>query len=136
MTTATKWHVNCDEPTIIDYTLTFKTQDLYTPIAYRSSDHDPLIAGFNLVKKVSSIVNANLISDCKIYPQPNEGVFNIEAGNLENFDIIIYNTTGHLVYNETGLTNKSIVSTNLPTGIYFLHIMDSDSNKVLKLIIQ
>ena len=136
MTTAAKWHVNCDEPMIIDYTLTFKTQDLYTPIAYRSSDHDPLIAGFNLVKKVSSIVNANLISDVNIYPQPNKGIFAIASGSLENFNIMIYNTTGQLVYNECDLSNKSQVSTNLPTGIYYLHILAADSNKVLRLIIQ
>jgi len=47
---AEKWHVNADEPLIIDYTLSFKTQDLYSSIPYRSSDHDPLITGFNLFK--------------------------------------------------------------------------------------
>jgi predicted extracellular nuclease len=45
-----KWHVNCDEPLIIDYTTSFKTQDLYSSIPYRSSDHDPLMSGFNLLR--------------------------------------------------------------------------------------
>lgn len=52
------WHVNADEPSIIDYNVEFKfpdTQctascppDLYTATAFRSSDHDPVIVGLNL----------------------------------------------------------------------------------------
>ena len=40
------WHINADEPDIIDYDMTYKAdaQDLlYAPDAYRSSDHDPVI---------------------------------------------------------------------------------------------
>lgn len=40
------WHINADEPDIIDYDMTYKAdaQDLlYSPDAYRSSDHDPVI---------------------------------------------------------------------------------------------
>jgi len=40
------WHINADEPDILDYDMTFKqdAQDaLYAPDAYRSSDHDPVI---------------------------------------------------------------------------------------------
>ena len=33
---------------MIDYDLDYKTQDLYTPTAYRSSDHDPVILGLGL----------------------------------------------------------------------------------------
>ncbi|HEY0078236.1 MAG TPA: ExeM/NucH family extracellular endonuclease [Pyrinomonadaceae bacterium] len=42
------WHINADEPSVIDYNTEFKTQDLYTPTPYRSSDHDPLLVGLNL----------------------------------------------------------------------------------------
>lgn len=44
----TIWHINADEPSVIDYNLEFKPQDLYTPTPYRSSDHDPVIVGLNL----------------------------------------------------------------------------------------
>ena len=40
------WHINADEPDIIDYDMTYKAdaQDLlYAPDAYRSSDHDPVV---------------------------------------------------------------------------------------------
>ena len=45
------WHINADEPDLIDYDTTFKlpAQDaLYAPDAYRSSDHDPVIVTLNL----------------------------------------------------------------------------------------
>jgi len=45
---ATIWHINADEPDLIDYDMSFKqdAQDLiYGPDPYRSSDHDPVIVG-------------------------------------------------------------------------------------------
>jgi hypothetical protein len=51
VTGATSWHINADEPDILDYDTTFKspTQDaLFEPDAYRSSDHDPVIVGLDL----------------------------------------------------------------------------------------
>jgi predicted extracellular nuclease len=48
VTGTTVWHINADEPDLIDYDMTFKgpNQDaLYAPDPYRSSDHDPVIVG-------------------------------------------------------------------------------------------
>jgi len=42
----TIWHINADEPDLIDYDMSYKkpAQDaLYAPDKYRSSDHDPVI---------------------------------------------------------------------------------------------
>ena len=44
----TTFHINADEPDILDYDTSFKlsAQDaLYEPLPYRVSDHDPLIVG-------------------------------------------------------------------------------------------
>ncbi|HLF88423.1 MAG TPA: ExeM/NucH family extracellular endonuclease, partial [Anaerolineales bacterium] len=52
VTGATIWHINADEPDLIDYDTTFKgpNQDaIYEPDAYRSSDHDPVIVGLELL---------------------------------------------------------------------------------------
>ncbi len=46
------WHINADEPFVIDYNTEFKPQDLYSDSPYRSSDHDPVIVGLQLVKSV------------------------------------------------------------------------------------
>ncbi|MBP7354565.1 MAG: ExeM/NucH family extracellular endonuclease, partial [Longilinea sp.] len=42
------WHINADEPSVIDYNTEFKNPDLYLTHQYRSSDHDPVIIGLNL----------------------------------------------------------------------------------------
>jgi hypothetical protein len=48
VTGATIWHVNADEPLILDYNTEFNPPALYQPNAFRSSDHDPLILGLDL----------------------------------------------------------------------------------------
>ena len=51
VTGTTTWHINADEPDILDYDTTFKqaAQDaLFEPNPFRASDHDPVIVGFNL----------------------------------------------------------------------------------------
>ena len=53
VTDAAVWNVNADEPSLIDYDMSFKApaQDaLYAPDAYRSSDHDPIVLGLNLTR--------------------------------------------------------------------------------------
>ncbi|MBQ0960884.1 ExeM/NucH family extracellular endonuclease [Ideonella sp. 4Y11] len=61
LTDAAPWHINADEPSVIDYNTEFKQPqcgtcgpDLYTATAYRSSDHDPVVAGLYLVKVIGS----------------------------------------------------------------------------------
>ncbi|MCA9956989.1 MAG: hypothetical protein KC434_19805, partial [Anaerolineales bacterium] len=51
VTGTTEWHINSDEPDLLDYDTTFKqdAQDaLYEPNAYRASDHDPVVIGLDL----------------------------------------------------------------------------------------
>ncbi len=42
------WHINADEPEVIDYNTENKTDDRYAPTPYRASDHDPVLVGLNL----------------------------------------------------------------------------------------
>jgi predicted extracellular nuclease len=47
----TAWHINADEPDLIDYDTAFKLPNqiaIYAPDAYRSSDHDPVLVGLSL----------------------------------------------------------------------------------------
>lgn len=51
VTGATAWHINADEPDILDYDMSFKKAPqvaLYAPDPYRSSDHDPVLVGLDL----------------------------------------------------------------------------------------
>ena len=48
----TQWHINADEPRVLDYNTEFKSAEqivnLYNADPYRASDHDPVIVGINL----------------------------------------------------------------------------------------
>ena len=53
------WHINADEPAVIDYNVEFKQPacaacgpDYYTATPYRSSDHDPVVIGLSLLKQL------------------------------------------------------------------------------------
>jgi Ca2+-binding RTX toxin-like protein len=52
VTGAAKWHINSDEPTVLDYNTEFKTAgqitNFYSADAYRTSDHDPIVVGLSL----------------------------------------------------------------------------------------
>jgi predicted extracellular nuclease len=56
VTGATIWHINADEPDLIDYEMNFKqdAQDaLFAPDPYRSSDHDPVIVGLDVCDEIA-----------------------------------------------------------------------------------
>ena len=51
VTGTTEWHINADEPDLLDYDTSFKSdaQDaIYAPDPYRASDHDPVVVGLKL----------------------------------------------------------------------------------------
>ncbi|MDB5896329.1 MAG: extracellular nuclease-like protein [Rhodoferax sp.] len=55
VTRAVEWHINADEPALLDYRLASKqpacaacAPDLYSVTPYRASDHDPVVLGLDL----------------------------------------------------------------------------------------
>ncbi|HYH92745.1 MAG TPA: ExeM/NucH family extracellular endonuclease [Candidatus Saccharimonadales bacterium] len=48
-----EWHINSDEPSVLDYNLDFKSPaqqaSLYEPDRFRVSDHDPIVVGLDPV---------------------------------------------------------------------------------------
>ncbi|MGD9100081.1 MAG: ExeM/NucH family extracellular endonuclease, partial [Anaerolineae bacterium] len=60
VTGATDWHINADEPSVIDYNVEYKSQDLYAPDPYRASDHDPLVVGLDLVNQTALTVTKDV----------------------------------------------------------------------------
>ena len=60
VTDAVEWHINADEPSVIDYNLEYKQPacatcgpDYYTATAYRSSDHDPMVMALSLLNTIT-----------------------------------------------------------------------------------
>lgn len=62
------WRINADEPAVIDYNLELKQPacahcgpDYYAATPFRSSDHDPVIVGLNLVKTIAGTAGRDAI---------------------------------------------------------------------------
>lgn len=73
------WHINADEPDLLDYDTTFKqdAQDaLYEPNAYRASDHDPVLIGLDL--NASPVCSAATPSTVTLWP-PNGQFVSIDV---------------------------------------------------------
>ncbi len=62
VTGATEWHINADESDVLDYDTTFKPaaqEALFEVNAFRTSDHDPVLVGLDLINEAPTIeVNA------------------------------------------------------------------------------
>ncbi|KJL40224.1 ExeM/NucH family extracellular endonuclease [Microbacterium trichothecenolyticum] len=82
------WHINSDEPSLIDYDMSFKlpAQDaLYAPDAYRSSDHDPVIVGLDLTPPDTTDPTIEVTADPELIWPPNNKMrtvqFSIDAAD-------------------------------------------------------
>ena len=58
VTGAGDFHINADEPSVLDYNTNFKSPgqvaSLYAPDAFRTSDHDPVLVGLSPAKAAST----------------------------------------------------------------------------------
>ncbi|MEP7002962.1 MAG: ExeM/NucH family extracellular endonuclease [Chloroflexota bacterium] len=62
---ASDWHINADEPTVLDYNVEFKTANqvntFYDAGPYRASDHDPVLVFLQLVDSVAPRITSSPI---------------------------------------------------------------------------
>jgi uncharacterized repeat protein (TIGR01451 family) len=66
VTGVTEWHINADEPSVIDYNTDYKSEDFYTSSAYRASDHDPVIVGLDLVNQTALTVTKDVMPESDV----------------------------------------------------------------------
>lgn len=71
-----EFHINADEPSVLDYNLEFKTTNLqaslYAPDPFRVSDHDPVVIGLTLGSPVTVTMGGP-------YEVPEGGVVSVSA---------------------------------------------------------
>ncbi len=112
------WHVNADEPGILDYNTEFKSagqvDSLYAPTQFRISDHDPVLVGLDLTNDTSGTVTAaGLISSpAGAFPgSPSArglGVLGMAFSHRAGATA----TTGHLAYSVIG-ARFAVLSTSV-----------------------
>ena len=114
----------------------FKQEDT---LLYLNTDYNscfPLTVSIeDDIKKTDYLIN--------IYPNPNNGIFNINIKNIcdENISVEIMNITGQVIYSKQfdiklTKTVKEIDISNYSKGLYFLKVQSKEIIKVEKLIIQ
>ena len=85
----TIWHINADEPDLIDYDMSFKltAQDaIYAPDAYRSSDHDPVIVGLKVCDEIAPTLSVSVTPEM-LWPANHKYVrVQVEVTASDNFD--------------------------------------------------
>jgi predicted extracellular nuclease len=83
---ATEWHINADEPDLLDYDTTFKSPDqdaLFEQNPFRSSDHDPMIVGLNL--NASPSCDAAVADPDRLFP-PSHAFVDIDIQGVTDPD--------------------------------------------------
>lgn len=97
-----------------------------------------LTAASSAREESSRMINAEANSieqsiEFNVYPNPNQGLFNIEL--TAQSQVMITNTLGQIVLNETMEAGKSSINIeSQPTGIYFVKVVKNGNQQTLKLI--
>lgn len=91
---------------------------------------------------LDQVLENESLENVKIYPNPNNGSFNlISKQNLNNAQIEVYNALGKVVYSipSVNIFDESPISINLlglEFGIYFIRVLHENSNGMQKIIIE
>jgi len=102
VTGATEWHINADEPSVIDYNVEYKPQDFYAPDAYRSSDHDPVVVGLNLVNQTALTVTKEVVP-----------ATDVEVGDIVTYTITLSNAGSAMA---TGVVMTDVLPMHVEPG--------------------
>ncbi len=95
------------------------------------SNTDSITQSVSICAGITQIDNVN--NEINIYPNPSNGIFNIDAVTSTN--LIVYNTLGAIVVNkifESGSHQLNL--TNQTNGIYFVKVIRSDKQQTIRLI--
>ena len=112
------------------------------------NDQDVLITGRNgNNKRLSNLYRNNtyqsvgidgniFFKEVSIYPNPSEGMVNIDLGNLDNVSIKVLSLSGRMVYQKESI-NTSVYQFELneAPGIYFFEITFRGKKQQIKLVI-
>ncbi|MDY0141882.1 MAG: T9SS type A sorting domain-containing protein, partial [Bacteroidales bacterium] len=95
---------------------------------------------FIITVNVANSISSNETAEISIYPNPNNGMFNISFGNV-NGEVYyqIYDTQGSIIVNKNIHTNGDTieeVSLNLTSGVYFVRIITETQTLIQKLVIE
>jgi hypothetical protein len=91
----------------------------------------------------ASLTNESFeLADFSLYPNPNNGNFNVRfnSDSSNDINIAVHDIQGRLILNNkftnTGLFNQNIELNNAQTGIYLVTVQDGDKKVVRRVVIK
>ena len=89
VTGAGDWHINADEPDILDYLMGFKPPEqdaIYAPDQFRSSDHDAVLIGLDVCDAIAPEISVALDTTVLWPPRHQYVTVNATVAATDNFD--------------------------------------------------
>ncbi|HRD41121.1 MAG TPA: T9SS type A sorting domain-containing protein, partial [Bacteroidia bacterium] len=96
-------------------------------------------AATNIIVSVcTGVGEVNLLDgNINLFPNPNAGIFTIQANMEHAFDVTIYNNIGQLVYSKNALKGANEINlSEFGRGIYNVVIKMDTDYKTIKVIIE
>ncbi|MFC2110816.1 T9SS type A sorting domain-containing protein [Bacteroidota bacterium] len=95
---------------------------------------DVFIAKYNL--PYTSISEGLSFNNCSIFPNPNQGLVNVDLGSLRDVSISVYNSGMQLIYKKDNINTPLYqFKLNVPKGIYFIEIDSANDKYHHKLVV-
>ncbi|CAN5341774.1 hypothetical protein BH09BAC5_BH09BAC5_12060 [soil metagenome] len=86
---------------------------------------------------LSGIAENQLQNNFSLFPNPANGIINLQFENAGNYLVEIYNSFGQVVYSEkTNAQFNTIDTSDFANGFYFISTSDSNGNRTTKKIIK
>lgn len=103
---------------------------------------DPFVNNAGFTSTWSCVQNTGVESatgielSTEVFPNPNNGQFQIRSSRSNIRDLKIFNAIGEIVYQKTLNAQFSTLNPDLLNGIYLMKVKTDDGEQVIKLIIQ
>lgn len=85
-----------------------------------------------IVSNTKSISNINFA----VYPNPTQGILNIQSNENHSFSFRIFNTLGQLIMEQTNSELDTIDVSSLNNGLYYLNILSENNQYIYRIIKQ
>ncbi|MCC6186828.1 MAG: T9SS type A sorting domain-containing protein [Chitinophagaceae bacterium] len=138
-----KWNINSVEPSYLDYEDDINDGGgdqvnfwgfLYNDGPYRCSDHDPVLVGLQLGKKLSApVLNIEPKADFELYPNPSRSVLLLSKTDGNKASVLLMNAMGQQLQNWDWLGKNTQINTEyLPSGLYFVKVLSTGKSYPVK----
>lgn len=96
---------------------------------------------YSFARQQSLPTNSFEFDEIGLYPNPNNGTFNIQFTPLsEKINVVVFDLRGRVIfdkqYQNNGLFNESIQLDNVESGVYLVKIQDGSRKIVKKIIVE